>query len=87
MIVNEQSFDPALLIEDDDFKAHVKRWLNSLSGRHREIIIRRFGLFGHDSATLEEVGKAVGLTRERVRQLQIDTLKKLREMLASEEED
>ena len=39
---------------------------------------RRFGLRGHDAATLEEVGRAVGLTRERVRQIQVEALKRLR---------
>ncbi len=55
--------------------------VSSLGKRQREIIIRRFGLAGHEPATLEDVGKAVGLTRERVRQLQIDTLKKLKSMI------
>jgi RNA polymerase nonessential primary-like sigma factor len=48
-----------------------------------EVLCRRFGLRGHDMATLEEVGQAVGLTRERVRQIQVDALARLREMLTS----
>ena len=80
-LADEHILDPAILIQDDDLKHHVEEWLESLGKRQREIIIRRFGLAGHEPATLEDVGKAVGLTRERVRQLQIDTLKKLKEMI------
>lgn len=80
-LADEHILDPAILIQDDDLKHHVEEWLDSLGKRQREIIIRRFGLAGHEPATLEDVGKAVGLTRERVRQLQIDTLKRLKEMI------
>ena len=80
-LADEHILDPAILIQDDDLKHHVDEWLESLGKRQREIIVRRFGLAGHEPATLEDVGKAVGLTRERVRQLQIDTLKKLKEMI------
>ncbi len=80
-LADEHILDPAILIQDDDLKHHVQEWLDSLGRRQREIIIRRFGLAGHEPATLEDVGKAVGLTRERVRQLQIDTLKKLKSMI------
>lgn len=48
------------------------------------MICRRFGLRSHDIATLEEIGKAIGLTRERVRQIQVDVLKTLRFMLSDE---
>lgn len=80
-LADEHILDPAILIQDDDLKHHVDEWLESLGHRQREIIIRRFGLGGHEPATLEDVGKAVGLTRERVRQLQIDTLQRLKEMI------
>ncbi len=80
-LADEHILDPAILIQDDDLKHHVDEWLESLGKRQREIIARRFGLAGHEPATLEDVGKAVGLTRERVRQLQIDTLKRLKEMI------
>ena len=42
---------------------------------------RRFGLHGHEVATLEEVGNEIGVTRERVRQIQVEALKRLREIL------
>jgi RNA polymerase nonessential primary-like sigma factor len=43
--------------------------------------MRRFGLLGHESSTLEEVGQEIGLTRERVRQIQVEALKRLRRIL------
>ena len=49
-----------------------------------EDIVRRFGLRGHDVTTLEGVGKAIGLTRERVRQIQVDALVELKGMLHGE---
>jgi RNA polymerase nonessential primary-like sigma factor len=45
------------------------------------VVVRRFGLQGHEDGTLEEVGADVGITRERVRQLQIEALGKLRRMM------
>lgn len=64
-----------------DVKAHVDNWLAELTEKQREVVMRRFGLRGHEAATLEEVGDEIGLTRERVRQIQVEALKKLRRML------
>jgi len=64
--------------------ACLNLWLDSLSGKQREILSRRFGLNGHESSTLENVGKEVGLTRERVRQIQIEALAKLKMILEGE---
>jgi DNA-directed RNA polymerase sigma subunit (sigma70/sigma32) len=52
--------------------------------QYLDVIVRRFGLRGHDVTTLEEVGKAIGLTRERVRQIQVDALRELKAQLAAE---
>ncbi len=84
-IADENDIDPMSLVQDADLHEHIERWLANLDQRHREVILRRFGLKNYDKATLEEVGKAVGLTRERVRQLQLDALKQLREMIEQEE--
>jgi RNA polymerase nonessential primary-like sigma factor len=73
--------EPSVQLEEEELRQNVDRWLDLLSSKHREIIARRFGLRGFDSATLEEVGKEVGLTRERVRQLQFDGLAKLRRIM------
>ena len=45
--------------------------------REREVIEMRYGLKGHQARTLEEVGRAFGVTRERIRQIENNTLKKL----------
>ncbi len=55
----------------------VERALAALSTREREVLEMRFGLRGHEARTLEEVGRAFGVTRERVRQIETDTLRKL----------
>jgi len=83
-LTDENNVDPAKLIQDVDLHDHIERWLNKLDHRHREVVIRRFGLHEHEKGTLEAVGRAVGLTRERVRQLQIDALLQLREMIEDE---
>jgi RNA polymerase nonessential primary-like sigma factor len=46
--------------------------------------VQRFGLNGDDIATLEEVGDRIGVTRERVRQIQVEALKRLRKILEKE---
>jgi len=76
--------DPADLLLDESMSAQLGECLHSLNEKQREVICRRFGLGGHDRQTLEEVGKAIGLTRERVRQIQMSGLKTLREIMKSQ---
>lgn len=76
---NEQGPESSLV--DEDVKQHVDAWLAELTDKQMEVVVRRFGLRGHEAATLEEVGDEIGLTRERVRQIQVEALKKLRRML------
>lgn len=80
-IPDENNTDPVLMLQDDDVKGNIEAWLNQLTDKQREVVERRFGLNGHDVATLEEVGASIGVTRERVRQIQIEALRKLREIL------
>jgi RNA polymerase nonessential primary-like sigma factor len=80
-IPDEQNVDPATLLQDDDIRANIEEWLNQLNEKQREVVERRFGLSGRDVATLEEVGNELGVTRERVRQIQMEALKRLREIL------
>jgi RNA polymerase nonessential primary-like sigma factor len=72
--------DPCELLLDDDLSACIDQWLSDLTEKQREVVVRRFGLRGHESCTLEEVGKEIGLTRERVRQIQVEALKRMREI-------
>ena len=75
--------DPCELLQDEDLSQSIDQWLGDLTEKQREVVIRRFGLRGHESSTLEEVGREIGLTRERVRQIQVEALKRLREILES----
>lgn len=81
VIADDNNIDPFDLVQQADLRAHMVNWLEVLSEREREVIVRRFGLQGHERGTLEEVGLAVGLTRERVRQLQLESLRKLRHIV------
>jgi len=65
----------------EDIHAHLERWLDKLNPNQREVVMRRFGLQGHDNSTLEQVARELGVTRERVRQIQIDALRRLRLIL------
>lgn len=77
-MVDELSSGPDQLLQQDVIDSLLKQWLEGLSARQYEIVCRRFGLNGHDAGTLDEVGDAVGLTRERVRQIQVEALQQLR---------
>jgi RNA polymerase nonessential primary-like sigma factor len=83
-IPDELSRDPAQQLQDANVVEVVKRWIGQLSDKQREVVIRRYGLNGHERATLEEVGAEIGVTRERVRQIQMDALKRLRRILEAE---
>jgi len=83
-LVDENSVDPTTMLEDEELREHFDHWLIELTDKQREVIERRFGLHGYDPQTLEEVGNNLGLTRERIRQIQNDALKKLRQKVAQE---
>jgi len=86
LVADDNSLDPEALLRDMDLQKHLEVWLGELDSRQREVLMRRFGLGDYDERqTLEEVGAAIGLTRERVRQIQIDGLRRLRFILESNE--
>ena len=80
-IVAARADEPEQRLTVQDLKGNVEVWLGRLSHRHRDVVARRYGLLGHQDGTLEQVGADVGITRERVRQLQIEALGKLRRMM------
>ncbi len=84
IIADDTNPDPSSLIQDEDVQSHLEEWLSRLNDKQREVVRRRFGLGGYERATLEEVGNTIGVTRERVRQIQMDALKRLREILEKE---
>ncbi|GIZ11371.1 RNA polymerase sigma factor RpoS [Pseudomonas sp. NCCP-436] len=79
-LTDDRPTDPCELLQDDDLSQSIDQWLSDLTEKQREVVVRRFGLRGHESCTLEEVGQEIGLTRERVRQIQVEALKRLREI-------
>lgn len=80
-IPDENTLDPAEILTDNNLHAHLDEWLDQLTENQREVLSRRFGLRGYEKATLEDVGAEIGLTRERVRQIQVEGLKELRKIL------
>lgn len=83
-IPDEQNTDPSLLLQNSDVKRHVDAWLGQLSEKQCAVVERRFGLHGREVSTLEEIGAELGVTRERVRQIQIEAIKRLRQILERE---
>ena len=80
-MVDSHISDPSELLQHSDIKEHINLWLEELPANYREVISRRFGLRGYEASTLEEVGRETGLPRERVRQLQVEALKRLRSIM------
>lgn len=80
-IADQNASDPASLLQDSDLNDNIDAWLSDLTEKQREVLSRRFGLRGYESSTLEEVGREIGLTRERVRQIQVEALKRLRDIM------
>jgi len=76
-----EALDPADSLQGDKVLEYVDEWLGLLPEKQREVIERRFGLRGREPSTLEQVGLDVGVTRERVRQIQVEALKRLRVIL------
>jgi len=73
--------DPTERIYDQNIQCNFEQWLGKLNLKQRQLVERRFGLRGHESSTLERVAQELGVTRERVRQIQMDALRRLRDIL------
>ena len=61
----------------------VRVWLKKLTGKQCNVIMRRFGLDNDDPSTLEELAEEIGVTRERVRQIQQEALLKFKRLLGA----
>lgn len=77
-IEDESVADSFMNIEDDERKEAVQNILNTLNDREQLIIKNRFGIGMNRAKTLDEIGTELGLSRERVRQIEVAALKKLR---------
>ena len=82
-IADENSVDPSKLVQVEDVHEVLEKWLGRLSDKQRAVVERRFGLHGFEKCTLEQVGDEIGVTRERVRQIQMDALSRLRTIMES----
>ena len=81
IIADESGADPETLFQESEIGSLVDDWLAQLSERQRSVIERRYGLNGADVATLDAIAGDLGLTRERVRQIQMEALDRLRKIL------
>ena len=81
---DEKIATPADAAQRNSVHTGVTRWLEQLDGKERAVLERRFGLHGHDAHTLEQVGAQIGVTRERVRQIQLKALANLRGLVEAE---
>ena len=81
ILADDNETSPEEQLQDNNIKNSIVGWLQELSAKQREVLARRFGLMGYEPSTLEDVGAEIGLTRERVRQIQVEGLRRLRDML------
>lgn len=77
----EGASSPERQVEGENLSEVLNKWLAQLPEKQREVLVRRFGLLHHQEETLEQVGREIGLTRERVHQIQVDALRRLRDVL------
>ena len=84
MLPGKRDAEPSNCAQKKAMNDIVEHWIGELNEKQRGVLERRFGLHGHHRATLEQIGKEIGVTRERVRQIQLDALKTLRTMMEKE---
>ena len=80
-LADKHKSDPVELLAEEGLHESLEECMQQLNEKQRDILARRFGLHGYERQTLEEVGTAVGFTRERVRQIQMSALKALRDIM------
>jgi RNA polymerase primary sigma factor len=85
-VADEDAPTPFEVLRDKDLCHEVCKLLEGLDDREKEIISERFGFGGREQKTLEEVGKQLRASRERIRQLQNSALSKLRRALSQKED-
>lgn len=82
-IPDEGSLSPDEMLEQAEILEHMQEWLSQLNDKQRWVIERRYGLNGQETGTLEELAEDMTLTRERVRQIQLEALNCLRRIVRS----
>jgi RNA polymerase nonessential primary-like sigma factor len=80
-IADESAVNPEAILQSSETDSLIDHWLGELTARQREVIERRYGLNGADVSTLDVLAGELGLTRERVRQIQVEALDRLRKIV------
>ncbi|SMC25318.1 RNA polymerase, sigma 38 subunit, RpoS [Andreprevotia lacus DSM 23236] len=80
-IPDDQHDGPETILQNAEIERYVREWLKQLNEKQRMVIERRYGLNGYEVCTLEDLAASLSLTRERVRQIQIEALEQLRRIL------
>jgi len=80
-IADERNPGPDACMEQAEIQGYVQEWLAQLTDKQRSVIERRYGLGGRETCTLEELARELSLTRERVRQIQLEALHSLRRII------
>lgn len=83
-LICDEKDQPENQLLNDEEGSLVNELLGRLETREREVLVRRYGMYGYESATLEEVGASIGVTRERVRQIQNNAIQHLQELIHGE---
>jgi RNA polymerase nonessential primary-like sigma factor len=81
MLADDQGADPESDLAIGEVELLLTQWVSQLDARHRQVIERRYGLNGDEPSTLEDIAADLKLTRERVRQIQLEALQKLRRII------
>lgn len=80
-IPDEQCEAPEITLQNAEIERYVHEWTRQLNDKQRTVIEHRYGLNGYEVSTLEDLAANLNLTRERVRQIQIEALDQLRRIL------
>ena len=83
MLPGDSDDGPDVRAEHHEVTRLVRDWLAKMPDKQRMVIVRRFGLDNDDPATLEQLASEMGVTRERVRQIQQEALVKLKRALTA----
>jgi RNA polymerase nonessential primary-like sigma factor len=81
MLADGPESEPPQCVHQEHVRAIVDAWLAKLDDKQRAVVEQRFGLHGCRRLTLDEIGREIGVTRERVRQIQLEALDNLRRMM------
>src|SRR5436305_155281 len=80
LVADERAVDPEEAAQQEDLRGQLEGMLDSLGGRERQVIELHYGLDGAEDRTISQIGDALGVSRERIRQIEAKALRKLRHL-------